>query len=212
MTDMITTEPGIRFARLIKCLGMARRDWSVAARIAAERYPDDPVLEKLFRAAERYGVLSTDVERAASYNIQQGEGPQEQENICSEFAEYLTRHTLVGQAQHVTRVPFRTPIVNGGDDVISLDPHRYSVLVTVTEQMMRDSSLQADAYVRDQLAKTMAAKLDEAFRSKVGNGGPIYLADEHGIEVDMAFALTPDQFLNDQIAIKLTRVIEWAEA
>jgi HK97 family phage major capsid protein len=57
--------PGIRFARMVKCLGVAQGSRDAAVRIAERRYPDDTELIAVMRAAADLGEMSDLVTKVA---------------------------------------------------------------------------------------------------------------------------------------------------
>jgi hypothetical protein len=209
-------EPGIRFARMVKCLGVAKGNRAEAHRAAEVRYGDDKVLVATLKAAAMLGETSDLITKVPMAGSDWGALAA---LVCSEgmvfgdFLEYLRPQTLVGRASQVIKIPFRTAVVSHeGTERITLPPRKLTALVTVTEDLLRDSSPSADAYVRDQMVQGVGKKLDEAFREEIGDEAtPIYLADEGGLAVELAFHLTPHHFEHDLVVLKVQRTINWAK-
>jgi hypothetical protein len=136
-------EPGIRLARVVRCFGLARGNRDDACQIAKALYADrDPdVFEFLKAITGQLGSIGNWLLWGT------------ETTVLADFVEHVNQRTLVGRAEAV-RVPFRVPVINqGSTETVTLEPRRIPVLVTTTEDLLRDSSPTAERYVRDQMVQ-----------------------------------------------------------
>lgn len=184
--------PGIEFARLVKCYGMARGDVERAAKLSSIRYGED---------SNAYGVLKGLADRGFN-SIEKAEVPagSTQANSWAEdlvgdttsafadFVEYLRPMTILGKfgtdgIPSLRRIPFRVPLISqtaGGEGYwvgegkakpltsfdfsrTTLEPLKVANITVLTDEVIRDSSPSAEAIVRDQLAEALKARLDIDF-------------------------------------------------
>lgn len=186
-------QPGVRFARLVKCLGQAKGSVYDAERIAQSRYGNDGPLNNFLKSAVAAGTTlhSTWAKPLVG---------QESE-IFADFAEFLRPQTIVGQfgagrIPGLTRVPFRTRLISQtsggsaswvgegkGKPVTKFDfagttlaPLKVADICVVTKELLRDSSPSADLILRDQLAATIRERIDVDFidpsKTAVANVSP----------------------------------------
>lgn len=116
-------EPGIRFARVVKCLGLAQGNRGEAARIAEERYYDDPGIQNVLKVAARGGEVSSMVTKAA-VEAASTTNPNwagwlvgDETSVFADFAEWLRPMTIVGKFGNngipsLRRVPFRVALLS----------------------------------------------------------------------------------------------------
>lgn len=176
----VQAEPGIRFARLVKCIGMARGWNPHAAQIAESRYGDDDALVNVIRAAVAAGTTSGET----------WAGPLvgEESSIFADFVEFLRPQTILGRfgtngIPSLRRVPFRTRLVgqtSGGAgywvgegkpkpltkfdfSATTLEPLKVANIAVLSEENIRDSSPSSDTIVRDQLAAALRERMDRDF-------------------------------------------------
>jgi HK97 family phage major capsid protein/HK97 family phage prohead protease len=172
--------PGIRFARVAKCLGLAQGNRAAAAQIAEQMYPDDQGIINVSKAAVQAG--NTYADRWAN-NLVGDEG-----TVYADFLEFLRPMTILGKfgtngIPDLKRVPFRTPLitqVQGGTgywvgegqakpltqfafDRTTLTPLKVANIAVVTEEVLRDSSPNAEAILRDSLAQALVERIDTDF-------------------------------------------------
>ncbi|WP_342643455.1 phage major capsid protein [Rhodoligotrophos ferricapiens] len=170
-------EPGIRFARYARCLGLARKQGRDLLSVAEEQYGTrDPDLIGIVKAAVSAVNTTTD---AALIGNEGGFG---------DFVEYLRPMTIVGRFGNggipgLRRVPFRVPLIRqtGGAvgywvgegaakpltkptwGRIELGPLKAANIAVATMEALRDSSPSAETLLRDDLAAAIAAAIDTAF-------------------------------------------------
>lgn len=184
--------PGIEFARLAKCFGMAKGSMGEAAHIAASRYGED---------SNAYGVLK--LQRDMGFGaIEKAEVPAgatvsgnwaenlvgDETSAFADFVEYLRPQTILGKfgsngVPALRQIPFRVPLISqteGGDGYwvgegkakpltkfnfsrTTLTPLKCANIVVLTDEVIRDSSPSAEVIVRDQLAAALTARMDIDF-------------------------------------------------
>jgi HK97 family phage major capsid protein/HK97 family phage prohead protease len=170
-------EPGIRFARYARCLGLARKQGRDVLSIAEEQYGTrDPDLIGVVKAAVT--AINTTTDAALIGN----------EGGFADFVEYLRPMTIVGRFGQgglpgLRRVPFRVPLIRqtGGATGYwvgegkakpltkpawgrtELGPLKAANIAVATMEVLRDSSPSAETLLRDDLAAAIAAAIDTAF-------------------------------------------------
>jgi hypothetical protein len=173
-------EPGIGFARIAKCLGMAKGSLGDAARLAESRYGADSDTAGVFKAAVTGG--STLSGSWAEDLV------GDTTSAFADFVEYLRPQTILGKfgtngIPSLRRVPFRVPLVAqtaGGAGYwvgegaakpltafdfsrTTMEPLKVANIAVLTEEVIRDSSPSAEAIVRDALRDALVARLDVDF-------------------------------------------------
>lgn len=174
-------EPGVRFARVVKCLGMAQGNWMAAAEVAKQVYGDrDPGIVNVVKANVTAG--STLSGNWAEHLV------GDETSAFSDFVEYLRPMTILGKfgnggVPSLRRIPFRVPLVSqtaGGAGYwvgegtakpltsfdfsrTTLEPLKVANIAVLTMEVLRDSSPSAELIVRDQLAAALQARLDIDF-------------------------------------------------
>lgn len=185
--------PGIRFARMVKCLGVAQGNRFEASQIARQQYGDDPLVAVLEKSA-RFGELSDMVTKAAVPAMSTieanslGSLVSAESGVFADFVEFLRPMTILGQfgaggIPSMTRVPFRTALITqtsggaaywvGEGDAkgltsfdatrTTLTPLKAANIAVITEELLRDSSPSADTFVRNALAAALRERLDRDF-------------------------------------------------
>lgn len=169
--------PGIRFARVVKCIGVAHKKHRDVEAVARELYPDDPLVHKAAVAAGSTGDSSW-----------AGALVGDEASVFADFVEFLRPQTIVGRfgtdgIPSLRRVPFRVPLIgqtSGGAgywvgegkakpltkfdfERKTLEPLKVANIAVVTEEVLRDSSPSAEAIVRDQIAAALRERLDIDF-------------------------------------------------
>lgn len=173
-------EPGIGFARIAKCIGMAKGSVGDAMRIAEGRYGTDSDTAGVFKAAVTAG--STLSGSWAEDLV------GDTSSAFADFVEYLRPQTILGKfgqngVPNLRRVPFRVPLVSqtaGGTGYwvgegaakpltafdfsrTTLEPLKVANIAVLTEEVIRDSSPSAEMIVRDALRDALVARLDVDF-------------------------------------------------
>lgn len=175
-------EPGIRFARIAKCFGLATINKTDVMRIADALYKDaDPVVHSIVQKAAVSAGSTTSGNWAANL-------VGEETSVFADFAEFLRPTTILGKfgvggIPALRRVPFRTPLLGqtgGGAGYwvgegkakpltsfdfsrTTLDPLKVASIAVVTMEVVRDSSPAADVIIRDALAAALRERQDVDF-------------------------------------------------
>lgn len=184
--------PGIEFARLVKCFGMARGDVFSAERIAKARYGENSnafgsmkaLAEKGFGRLERAAVPAGSTQDGNwAADLVSAEG-----GAFADFVEYLRPATILGQfgtngIPALRNVPFRVPLgsqTGGGAGYwvgegkakpltsfdfarTTLEPLKAANIAVLTEEVIRDSSANSEQLVRDALRDALAERIDTDF-------------------------------------------------
>lgn len=173
-------KPGIRFARVAKCIGMAKGNLGDAARIAESRYGDDQGIVGVLKAAVEAGTTSD-----ATWA-----GPLvgDETSVFADFVEFLRPMTILGRfgangIPALRQVPFRTALISqttGGAGYWTgeaagkgltrfsfsrthLEPLKVANIAVVTDEVLRDSSPSAEMLIRDGLAGALRERMDIDF-------------------------------------------------
>jgi hypothetical protein len=178
---------GTRFARMVKCLAMAKGVNSEAYAIAKARYADDGALLTVMKA----NVAGGTTDHATWAGPLVGATSQ----VYADFAEFLRPQTILGKfgqggVPSLKAVPFRTRLLGqstgtgsgwvgegkpigvtkGGYTSTSLEPNKVATLSVLTRELVESSSPAADTLVRDDLVKSCRETMDLAFITP-GNPG-----------------------------------------
>lgn len=170
-------EPGIGVARVIKSWLAGERNLEAASRFAATAYGDDTRVAQVFRAALLQGVGT-----AGGFLV-----PDQQSR---EVVELLRNLSVIRPYARVVPVSgsMTLPVVAGGvtaswlgegtDDLaqditfgqLRFVPHKLRALVPISNDLIRNSSPEADTIVRDDLARGLSEAEDQAFLRGSGVG------------------------------------------
>lgn len=173
--------PGIRFARYVRCVGLAHKEKMDILRVAKQLYGErDPEIVSFIEKAAGTAVsaLNTTTDSSLIGN----------EGVIGDFVEFLRAKTIIGRfgtagIPNFTRVPFRVPLVSQatggaaywvgeGDGKpltkpsfgrTELAPLKVAAISVATMELLRDSSPAAEAMLRNDLANAVAARLDLSF-------------------------------------------------
>jgi HK97 family phage major capsid protein/HK97 family phage prohead protease len=173
--------PGIGFARAVICKMAAVVSGGVmsALDIAKQRYPDDPRIQTLLKAAVAAGT-TTDPTWA---------GPLVQpQNLTSDFIEYLRPQTIVGKfgmgnIPSLQRVPFNIritgqtsgataawvgqgvakPVTKFDTTATTLGFTKIATISVITDELARFSTPNAEALVRNELSRAVIERMDIDF-------------------------------------------------
>jgi HK97 family phage major capsid protein/HK97 family phage prohead protease len=171
---------GVGFARLVKCIVLAKKSGVAnALEIAKARYPSDDRLHAELKAAVAAGTTSD-----ATYagNLVYAE------NLASEFIEFLRPQTILGKfgqggVPSLRPVPFNIrmagqsaggngywvgegapkPLTRFSTNVTSLGFAKIAAIAVLTDELIRFSSPSADLLARDDLAKSIRERSDIDF-------------------------------------------------
>ena len=181
MVKVKKAEPGIRFARIVKCLGMAQGNVVGAVEVAKSVYGDrDPSVVETLKANV---VAGATVSGNWATNL-----VGDETSAFADFVEYLRPMTILGKfgsngIPSLRTVPFRTALIGqsaGGAGYwvgegkpapltsldfsrSTLEPLKVANIAVLTKEVIRDSSPSAEAIVRDQLAAALRARMDTDF-------------------------------------------------
>ncbi|MBO9589074.1 phage major capsid protein [Devosia sp.] len=170
-------EPGIRFARYARCLGLARKTGQDLMGVVEQHYGTrDPDLVGIVKAAVT--AINTTTDTALIGN----------EGGFADFVEFLRPMTIVGRfgqggIPSLRRVPFRVPLIRqtGGAtgywvgegkpkpltkpswSRTELNPLKAANIAVATMEALRDSSPSAEMLLRDDLAAAIVAAIDTAY-------------------------------------------------
>lgn len=173
-------EPGIAFGRYVRCKALGKALQRNPEEIAAKMFPQHEALQI---------VLKTDIPAANTQtSLWAGALVGAETSIFADFVEYLRPMTIIGQfgtngVPGLRRVPFRTPLITqtavttgywvgegqpkpmskAGFTRTTLLPYKCAALTAATMELLRDSSPNAEAIIRDDIAKAVATKLDTDF-------------------------------------------------
>lgn len=182
--------PGIRFARVAKCLGMARGHLMGAREIAKQLYGDDQGIMDIMDASVRVGSITRAAVPGASVDDSQWAGALvgDETSVFADFAEFLRPQTIVGRfgtdgIPSLRRVPFRVALISqesGGSGAWvgegrakpltkadfkrrTLEPLKVANIAVATDETLRDSSPSAEMLIRDTLAGALRDRLNFDF-------------------------------------------------
>lgn len=178
-----TTEklaPGVRMARVVKCLGRAQGNRSEALEIAKSLYQNDESVVNVMKAAVAAGTTSN--------TTWVGNLVGDETSVYADFIEYLRPMTILGKfgtdgIPSLRNVPFRVALVgqtSGGAGYwvgegnakpltkfdfsrTTLEPLKVANIAVLTMEAVLDSSPSADLIVRDQLVAALRERLDIDF-------------------------------------------------
>lgn len=185
-------EPGIAFARLAKCFGMAKGNVYDATRLAGIRYGEDSNAFGTLKALADRGFQAIEKAEVPAGATVSGNWAEDlvgdTTSAFADFVEYLRPQTILGKfgtngVPSLRRVPFRVPLISqtgGGQGYwvgegkakpltsfdfarTTLEPLKVANICVLTDEVIRDSSPSAEAIVRDQLAEALKARLDIDF-------------------------------------------------
>ena len=170
-------EPGIRFARYVKCLGIAHKTHRDPVQIATEMFGErDPKVVDAVKAAVLASNTATDSALIGN------------EGGWADFVEYLRPRTILGRfgsngIPGLTRIPFRVPLITEASESAAywvgegkpkpltkaswtrteMSPLKVANIAVATMEQLRDSSPSGEMLIRDSLVKAIAKAQDQAF-------------------------------------------------
>lgn len=172
--------PGIEFARYAMCLMTAKGNTHQAYEIAKQRYPDNPRIHNILKAAVAAGTTTDPTWAGAlvpDYPV-----------FAGDFVEFLRPQTIVGKfgsngVPSLRRVPFNVRILGqttGGAGywvgqaaakpltsfdfaATKLGWAKVANIAVLSQELVRFSNPSAEALVRDGLAQALIARMDIDF-------------------------------------------------
>lgn len=177
--------PGIRMARVVKCMGLAFKNLSRGivtnpVDVAKELYKSDPIIANVLKATVAAGTT-------AAGNWAEGLVGSETK-VFADFVEFLRPQTIIGKfgtagIPALRSVPFRVALVGqtgGGSGYwvgegkakpltsldfnrTTLEPLKVANIAVVTEELLRDSSPSVETILRDSLVAALRERLDLDF-------------------------------------------------
>lgn len=173
------TEKGIGFARLARVQALAEmKKGTSAINIAQNLYPNDGAL---------HDAIAKGAVGAANLGTQAWAGDLRLDGgAFADFVEYLRPRTVVGQiSDKLRKLPFNTPVliqtskgtaqwVKEGSakpltkwayEKTELRPLKVAAIAAVTKETLNQSTAAVDNLIRDELARSIGAAMDETFVS-----------------------------------------------
>lgn len=170
---------GLGLAQMVKYLGRAKGSWYEAEAMASR----DPAAHP-----EVVAAIKTAVAAGTTANAQWAGNLITPNGIYADFLEFLRPETILGKfgqgaVPAYNTIPFRTPVIgqtSGGAGYwvgegnakpltkfdfskSQLDPLKVANIAVVTQELLRDSSPNADVLIRNSLVAALAERLDIDF-------------------------------------------------
>lgn len=175
-------EKGIRFAQVVRCMIQGKNNPHLASMTASDIYDGAeflPELQAIIRSVNSTAT-TTDPEWAGEL--------VDYKSVANEFVEFMRPATIVGKfgqngIPSLREVPFRMkvsrqtegtkaqwvgegkpkPLTKGKFGSITLDMAKVAAIVTMTDELIKQSSPKADLVIRDDLVKAIGERLDRDF-------------------------------------------------
>lgn len=174
-------EPGIAYARFVRCCIAGGGIPISALGVAEKQYPDMDDLHMVLRAAVAAGSTSAGTFAGDLVQYQM---------MAAEFINYLRPMTVIGRIPGLRRVPFNIriprqtsgasaywvgegqpkPVTNMAFDTITLRWTKLANIAVLTDEVARFSDPSVDTLVRDDLAAAIVAQQDSDFLSPTNSG------------------------------------------
>jgi HK97 family phage major capsid protein len=171
---------GIEFTRYVICKAAAKLLGESPLMVARERYPDNPRIQVMLKAAVAGGTTSDSTWAAPLASTAQ--------TLTSEFLNYLRPRTIVGRfgtngIPSLTRVPFNSriqsqtsggvaawvgqgiqkPVTKFAFDAATLTWAKIAAISVLSDELIRFSTPSAETRVRDSLVNVIVERLDRDF-------------------------------------------------
>lgn len=166
--------PGIGFARLAMAKAQAFKEYRSVREIVQERWPSDDRLKSFVTKATVPAGLTTDATWAGNL--------VDQTNLANEFIEFLRPQTIIGRLA-LRRVPFNVrvtgqttgsvanwvgqgkpkPVTSFSTNAQTLLFTKIAAIAVLADELVRYSSPNAEALVRDELARAVVERSDIDF-------------------------------------------------
>lgn len=178
------SEPGIRMARYIRSIYLAKSGNRDIMSVAQEEYGQrDPSIVDMVKAAVIASNTTTDAALIGN------------EGGWADFVEYLRPQTIVGRfgsgdIPGLTRVPFRVPLITEATESAAywvgegkpkpltkatwtrteMSPLKVATIAVATMEQLRDSSPAAEGLIRASLTAAVAKRIDQSFIDPTNSG------------------------------------------
>jgi HK97 family phage major capsid protein len=192
------SEPGIKAARFIRYMANAKGNPNVAAQIArsqGDTFMEKALNESIFSAGGALvpGEWMSEVtEFLRARAVVRSMGPQMMPMPRGQlFVPYQDSGSTANYQGELGNADHSQPSFGG----INLSAKKLSCLVSVSNDLLRDSPFAADRIIRDDMVKAMANREDLAFIRDDGTGfkpkGLRYLADPANVQAQTALSGDP---------------------
>lgn len=178
--------PGIRFTRFALSMAIAKGNVMHAHEIAKERYKDTPEVGNILKAAIAMGGTRdlAMVNKAAVTAVTLTDTAVSQyADLENEFVDLLRPKLVMGRMTSLTRVPFLSrqgrqltgvtgsfvgegapkPVQKQTFDNVTLGFAKVAVIVVLSDEAVRFSSIKAEMRARDDMVKGIATYIDKRF-------------------------------------------------
>jgi len=178
--------PGIRFTRFALAMAHAKGNVMLAHEIAKERYKDTPEVGNILKAAISMGGTRdlAMVNRAAVTAVGSTDTAVTQyTDLENEFVDLLRPKLVMGRMTSLNRVPFLSrqgrqltgvtggfvgegapkPVQKQTFDNVSLGFAKVAVIVVLSDEAVRFSTIKAEMRARDDMVKGIATYIDKRF-------------------------------------------------
>lgn len=185
--------PGIRFTRFALAMAHAKGNVMLAHEIAKERYKDTPEVGHILKAAISMGGTRdlAMVNRAAVTAVGSTDTAVTQYNdLENEFVDLLRPKLVMGRMPSLNRVPFMSrqgrqltgvtgsfvgegapkPVQKQTYDNVSLGFAKVAVIVVLSDEAVRFSTIKAEMRARDDMVKGIATYIDKRFMDPAYSG------------------------------------------
>lgn len=177
---------GIRFTRFALAMAHAKGNVMLAHEIAKERFKDTPEVQNVLKAAIAMGGTRdlAMVEKSAVAAVASTDSAMTQyTDMQNEFVEMLRPKTIMGRMTQLNRVPFLMragrqltgvtgsfvgegapkPVGRQTYDNVTLGFAKVAVIVVLSEEAVRFSTIKAEMRARDDMVKGVATYIDKRF-------------------------------------------------
>ena len=178
--------PGIRFTRFALAMAHAKGNVMLAHEIAKERYKDTPEVGNILKAAISLGGTRdlAMVNKAAVTAVGSTDTAVTQyTDLENEFIDLLRPKMVMGRMNSLTRVPFMSrqgraltgvsgsfvgegmakPVQKQTYDNVTLGFAKVAVIVVLSDEAVRFSTIKAEMRARDDMVKGIATYIDKRF-------------------------------------------------
>lgn len=185
--------PGIRFTRFALSMAHARGNVMLAYEIAKDRFADTPEVATCLKAAISMGGTKdfTLYTKAAVTAVTGTDTAVVQySDLENEFIDLLRPKMVIGRMEQLNRVPFLSrvgrqltgvtgsfvgegapkPVQKQTYDNVTLSYAKVAVIVVLTDEAVRFSTIQAQMRARDDMVKGIATYLDKRFMDPAYSG------------------------------------------
>lgn len=181
---------GVRFTRFALAMAQAKGNVMLAHALASERFKDTPEVANCLKAAISMGGTpelaraSVEVQKAAVTSVNSTDSAVTQyTDMENEFIELLRPKQIMGRMQSLNRVPFLMragrqltgvtgsfvgegapkPVNKQTYDNVTLGFAKVAVIVVLSEEAVRFSTIRAEMRARDDMVKGVATYIDKRF-------------------------------------------------